>query len=282
MSEVKKIKSGQVELLCTVDGDKWKEAIKKAYKKLASNLDIKGFRKGQAPESMIKKYLPDERVQYQAAEDIAQDALIEGVKDNNVELIDRPELKIEEINADKIVFNFTCPVKPDVKLGNYKNLGYKVEDVSVTDGDIEAELDKLKELVKGSLVTLTGQTGAGKSTLLNKLKPELNIATQDISEALGRGKHTTRHTEIYDFEDFSIVDTPGFSALDVDVEKENIRFAFIEFDNASCKFNDCMHNNEKGCAVKVQLENKDILESRYENYRKMVDEYEDISKYSKK
>ena len=144
------------------------------------------------------------------------------------------------------------------------------------------ELDKIKELIKGKLVTLTGQTGAGKSTLLNKIKPELNIKTQDISEALGRGKHTTRHTEIYTFDDFSIVDTPGFSALDVDVEKENIRFAFVEFDNSGCRFNDCMHINEIGCRVKEQVEAHEVMTSRYENYRKMVEEYEDIGKHSKK
>ncbi len=147
---------------------------------------------------------------------------------------------------------------------------------------LNSELDKIKDLIKGKLVTLTGQTGAGKSTLLNKLKPELNIKTQDISEALGRGKHTTRHTEIYTFDDFSIVDTPGFSALDVDVEKENIRFAFVEFDNSGCRFNDCMHINEIGCRVKEQVEAHEVMTSRYENYRKMVEEYEDISKHSKK
>ena len=146
---------------------------------------------------------------------------------------------------------------------------------------LNSELDKLKTLIKGSLVTLTGQTGVGKSTLINKIKPELNLETNDISEALGRGKHTTRHTEIYDFNDFFIVDTPGFSALDLDILKENLRFAFVEFDN-SCKFNDCMHINEKGCRVKEQLENNEILESRYDNYKRMVEEYEDISKYPKK
>ena len=146
---------------------------------------------------------------------------------------------------------------------------------------LNSELDKLKTLIKGSLVTLTGQTGVGKSTLINKIKPELNLETNDISEALGRGKHTTRHTEIYDFNDFFIVDTPGFSALDLDILKENLRFAFVEFDN-SCKFNDCMHINEKGCRVKEQLENNEILSSRYENYKRMVEEYEDISKYPKK
>ena len=146
---------------------------------------------------------------------------------------------------------------------------------------LNTELDKLFNIIKGSLVTLTGQTGVGKSTLINKIKPDSNLETNDISEALGRGKHTTRHTEIYDFDDFFIVDTPGFSALDLDILKENLRFAFVEFDN-SCKFNDCMHINEKGCRVKEQLENKEILESRYENYKRMVEEYEDISKYPKK
>ena len=145
MSEVKKIENAKVELTCTVDGDKWKDALKKAFKRLSSNLEVKGFRKGQVPEAIVKKHVADEQVQYEAIQDIAQELLIAGVKENDLELIDRPELKIDSINNDECKVTFVCAVNPDVKLGDYKNLGYKVEDVAVSDGDVEAELDKLRE-----------------------------------------------------------------------------------------------------------------------------------------
>lgn len=145
MSEVKKIENAKVELTCTVDGDKWSSAIKKAFKKLSANLEVKGFRKGQVPESIVKKHITDEQVQFEAAQDVAQEALVEGIKENNLELIDRPELKIDSVNADACKLTFVCPVTPDVKLGDYKKLEYKVEEVSVSDGDVEAEIDKLKE-----------------------------------------------------------------------------------------------------------------------------------------
>lgn len=145
MFEVKKIENAKAELSCTIDGDKWKEALKKAFKKLSSNLEVKGFRKGQVPESIVKKHIPDESVQYEAAQEIAQDILTEGIKEKDLELIDRPELKVDAVNNDSCKLTFICPVTPDVELGDYKNLKYSVEEVSVTDGDVEAELDKLKE-----------------------------------------------------------------------------------------------------------------------------------------
>lgn len=145
MSEVKKIENAKVELTCTVDGDKWKDAQKKAFKKLASNLEVKGFRKGQVPETIVKKHISLEQVEFEAAQDVAQDALLDGIKEHELDLIDRPELNVNSINEEKCELKFTCAVNPDVKLGDYKNLGYKVEEVSVTDGDVEAELDKLRE-----------------------------------------------------------------------------------------------------------------------------------------
>lgn len=135
---------------------------------------------------------------------------------------------------------------------------------------LNTELEKLENLISKSTVTLTGQTGAGKSTLINKLDKTLNLKTDDISVALGRGKHTTRHVELFKVGNYYIADTPGFSALDVIDDKDNIRFAFYEFDNDSCKFRDCKHINEIGCKVKEDLEDGKILESRYNNYKDMV------------
>ena len=138
---------------------------------------------------------------------------------------------------------------------------------------INTEIDKIMEVIKDEIVVLTGQTGVGKSTLLNKINPDFNLATNDISDALGRGKHTTRHVELFTVGSSLIADTPGFSALDVNEEdKMNIRFAFTEFENEGCKFSDCKHLCEKGCRVLEQLEEGSILPSRYESYKRMMSE----------
>ena len=134
------------------------------------------------------------------------------------------------------------------------------------------ELERIKEFLKGKEVVITGQTGAGKSTLINKLG-DLNIKTDEISYALGRGKHTTRHVEIYNIDDINIADTPGFSALDiVGYSKEEIRDAYPEFNDSNCKFKDCMHNKERECNVKDKVEKKVILKSRYDNYIRIISE----------
>lgn len=141
----------------------------------------------------------------------------------------------------------------------YKEIGYQV----VTNQN----QNKLKKILKNKIVVVTGQTGAGKSTLLNKLDKKLNLKTDEISESLGRGKHTTRHVELFSFKNFYVADTPGFSSLDFNNNtKEEIRSSFVEFKNYRCSFKDCMHNKEKNCAVKDAVEKEKIRKSRYENY----------------
>ena len=153
---------------------------------------------------------------------------------------------------------------------------------------INTDILNIEKEILDSTVVLTGQTGAGKSSLLNRIDDRLNLATNEISDALGRGKHTTRHVELFDIRvgelkgNFYMADTPGFSALDVINDIDNIRFAFYEFENDGCKFRDCKHINEIGCRVKEQVENGEILESRYENYKKLVMECESNSFGSKK
>ena len=155
----------------------------------------------------------------------------------------------------------------------YKSIGIDVL--------LNTEISKLESLISNQTVTLTGQTGAGKSTLINKLDKNLNLATDEISYALGRGKHTTRHVELFKVKDYYIADTPGFSALDVIDDKENIRFAFYEVEEDLCKFRDCKHLNEIGCKVKEDLEAGKILNSRYESYKGMMNN-ENISNVFKK
>lgn len=147
----------------------------------------------------------------------------------------------------------------------YKNISIKVYD--------NKSIRKIKKALKGKVAVVTGQSGAGKSTLLNKINKNLNLQTQEISKSLGRGKHTTRHVELFEIDDFYIVDTPGFSSLDINqYTKEEIRDSFIEFGIYKCDFKNCMHLNERECSVKRAVENNKIRKSRYESYKNFLKE----------
>ena len=148
----------------------------------------------------------------------------------------------------------------------YKKIGYKV----VTNEN----KDNFNNLFKNKITVLTGQSGAGKSSLLNFLNPKLKLKTNEISEALNRGKHTTRHTELYELLEGYIVDTPGFSGVDFhNMTKEDIRDNMKEmFDNLhECKYRDCMHIKEDGCKVKEKVNNNTIIPSRYKNYKQFIE-----------
>lgn len=147
----------------------------------------------------------------------------------------------------------------------YRQIGYKVFS--------NDSIDELKKELKGKVTVLTGQTGAGKSTLLNKIDNHLNLKTGDVSIALGRGKHTTRHVELLETCGCLIADTPGFSSLDFyDMKKEYIRDNFTEFNKYrdKCKYKDCMHIMEDDCEIKKMVANGTILNSRYENYLNFI------------
>lgn len=149
----------------------------------------------------------------------------------------------------------------------YKKIGYKVF--------LNTELEEINSIFKNKITVFTGQSGAGKSTLLNNLNKELNIKTAPISHALGRGKHTTRHTELIKMSEGLVADTPGFSSLDFSkMAKEEIRDNFIEFENfkEKCEYRDCMHENEINCEIKRQVLSGNILNSRYENYLNFIKE----------
>lgn len=133
------------------------------------------------------------------------------------------------------------------------------------------EYDKIKKLLSKKTSVFTGQTGAGKSTLLNKLNPNLNLETGEISLALGRGKHTTRVVELFKFLDGKVMDTPGFSALELkNYSNEQIKNAFREFSFYNCPFKDCTHTREKECVVKSAVVANNILKSRYLNYLNFI------------
>ena len=141
----------------------------------------------------------------------------------------------------------------------YQKIGYPVF--------LNTQISEIKQTFKDKFSVLTGQSGAGKSTLINKIDPSLNLQTNEISKALNRGKHTTRHTEALELAGGLVADTPGFSALDLsNLTKEDIRDNFTEFNNFECKYRDCIHVKEDGCLVKEKVKKGEILQSRYENY----------------
>lgn len=154
----------------------------------------------------------------------------------------------------------------------YEALGYAV----IASEDVEATKE-LERFFPERLTVFMGQSGAGKSTLLNQISPELQLATAEISQSLGRGKHTTRHVELIPLYDGLVADTPGFSAIDfLEMEAVELPKQFPEFVAAAshCKFRECMHHKEPGCEVKRQVEAGTIATSRYENYLQFLMEIE--------
>lgn len=195
--------------------------------------------------------------------------------DISFNLLDKLILVIKEKNIEPVICITKLDLVPFLKRKKYKKILKYYESIGIK-VFYNNNLNPLVKYLKGKLVVLTGQTGAGKSTLLNKLDKKLNLDTNPISEALGRGVHTTRHTEIHEINNISFADTPGFSSLDLtDITRENIILGFPEFDKYPCDFKDCAHIDEKNCNVKKAVDNKKILKSRYDSY---VSFYKEIKK----
>jgi ribosome biogenesis GTPase / thiamine phosphate phosphatase len=159
-------------------------------------------------------------------------------------------------------------------LNYYDSIGYPHIEINVKD---LSDVSKIDDLMDSKVTVVSGQTGVGKSTLLNHLMPHLNIQTQEISLALGRGKHTTRHTELYPYKGGLIADTPGFSKLSFElIKKETLKEGFTEFSQYPCKFSSCDHIKEPFCGVKEAVTQGQILESRYQDYLSFYQEIEEI------
>lgn len=130
-------------------------------------------------------------------------------------------------------------------------------------------MNEILDITDHKVNVLAGQTGAGKSTLLNTIDPNLNLATNEISKALGRGKHTTRHVQIYEFGKGYIADTPGFSKLEFEnFQSDQLKYYYPDFfqHSSKCKFHECNHIHEPGCEVKRLMNAGEILNIRYDNY----------------
>lgn len=145
MSDIKKLENAKIEVTSVIEGEEWAKAQDKAFKKIAKDIEIKGFRKGQAPEHMIRQHIKEEGILAEAAQDIAQSKLEEAMKEHDLRLIDRPELRINSITKESCSLGFICPVYPDVELGDYKKVKFEKEKVEVKDDEVTKELDRIKE-----------------------------------------------------------------------------------------------------------------------------------------
>lgn len=188
--------------------------------------------------------------------------------------------KIEPV----IVFSKSDLADSSELVGIYSEAGFKTFSVGIDSG----ELDDIKSLLNGKVTVLTGNTGVGKSTLINRLAPQLKLATGEISDKLGRGRHTTRQAELFPLFDGYVIDTPGFSSLDFLsnelIMKDELQYCFREFDDClgKCMFVDCSHVSEKGCAVLEKVRTGEISASRHASYTSIYNEIKDLKHWQVK
>ncbi|MBR6069464.1 MAG: ribosome small subunit-dependent GTPase A [Ruminococcus sp.] len=168
----------------------------------------------------------------------------------------------------------------------YDSIGIKTVEVDYAD---DKSIQRVRDLLSGKISAFTGNSGAGKSTLLNAVDPSLGLATGEISRKLGRGRHTTRHAELYKLEGGGyIADTPGFSTFETNrydiIRKEELAGCFREFAEFtdSCRFRDCSHTCEKGCAVVEAVEQGKIPKKRHESYCTMYEEAKQLKEWELK
>ena len=180
-----------------------------------------------------------------------------------------------------------CDLDPAIDLERiYRNAGFQVVCTSAETGE---GVEKLRNLIWGKLTAFTGNSGVGKSSILNRLCPELELSTGEVSEKLGRGRHTTRHVELYNLGGGTFVaDTPGFSSFDTDmmeiILKENLQYAFADFAPyiGKCQFHDCTHRKEPGCAVTAALTAGEIEATRYDSYLRLYEKVSQIKQWELK
>ena len=197
-------------------------------------------------------------------------------------LIDRVAAIAGDQGVEVVLCVNKCDLDPAVDLVRiYETAVFTVICTSAETGD---GVEQLRSLLKGKLTAFTGNSGVGKSSILNRLCPELALPVGEVSEKLGRGRHTTRHVELYCLEeDTYVADTPGFSSFDTDqmdiILKENLQYAFPDFGPylGGCRFDDCSHRKEPGCAVRAALEAGEIEPTRYDSYLKLYEKASQIN-----
>ena len=241
-------------------------------------------------KGMVEKILPRRNAFVRPA--VANvDALV--VFAANVNPITEPYLidRVAAIAGDQGVAVYICINKTDLDpavdlVRIYEHAGFTVIRASAETGQ---GVEELRQLLKGKLTAFTGNTGVGKSSMLNCLCPDLQLPTGEVSEKLGRGRHTTRHVELYKLdEDTYVADTPGFASFDTDqmdvILKENLQYAFPDFApyEGACQFHDCTHRKEPGCAVRTALEEGKLEPTRYDSYLKLYEKASQIKPWELK
>ena len=202
-------------------------------------------------------------------------------------LIDRVAAIAGDQEVPVILCVNKCDLDPAVDLNRiYRNAGFTVIAASAETGE---GVEALRDLIRGKLTAFTGNSGVGKSSILNRLCPALNLPVGEVSDKLGRGRHTTRHVELYELDENTYVaDTPGFSSFDTDqmdvILKENLQYAFPDFGPyiGQCQFRDCSHRKEPGCAVTAALAAGEIETTRYDSYLRLYEKAAQIKEWELK
>ena len=208
----------------------------------------------------------------------------------NVNPVTEPFLidRVAAIAGDQEVPVYLCVNKCDLDpaadlVRIYEHAGFPVICTSAETGE---GVEALRALLEGKLTAFTGNSGVGKSSILNRLAPGLQLETGEVSERLGRGRHTTRHVELYRLgENTYVADTPGFSSFDTDqmelILKENLQYAFPDFGPflGRCQFHDCTHRKEPGCAVTAALAAGELEPTRYESYLRLYERMSQIKQW---
>ena len=202
-------------------------------------------------------------------------------------LIDRVAAIAGDQEVPVILCINKCDLDPALDLASiHQNAGFSVICASAETGE---GVEQLCGAIRGKLTAFTGNSGVGKSSMLNRLCPELQLPVGEVSEKLGRGRHTTRHVELYRLgEDTYVADTPGFSSFDTDqmevILKENLQYAFPDFGPyiGKCQFHDCSHRKEPGCAVTGAVAAGQIGATRYDSYLRLYEKASQVKLWEMK